>query len=67
MQYIYGIQACCKCTLIITVFQFLNYFKDILDGVASHAMAVIGNYLWLYGGLSLSKGPMDTLARYLQQ
>jgi len=53
--------------LIITVFQFLNYFKDILDGVASHAMVVIGNYLWLYGGLSLSKGPMDTLARYWQQ
>ena len=67
VQYIYGIQACHICTLIITVFQFLNYFKDILDGVASHAMVVIGNYLWLYGGLSLSKGPMDTLARYFQQ
>lgn len=38
--------------------------QDILDGVASHAMVVIGNYLWLYGGLSLSKGPVDTLARY---
>ena len=29
-------------------------------------MVVVGNYLWLYGGLSLSKGPLDTLARYWQ-
>ncbi|XP_078359033.1 attractin-like protein 1 isoform X2 [Oculina patagonica] len=38
--------------------------QDLLGGVASHAMAVIGNYLWMFGGLSLSKGPLDTLARY---
>jgi len=38
--------------------------QDILDGVASHAMVVIGNYIWMYGGLSFSKGPVDTLARY---
>ncbi|KAJ7392447.1 hypothetical protein OS493_012111 [Desmophyllum pertusum] len=38
--------------------------QDILDGVASQAIVVIGNYLWLYGGLSLSKDPLDTLARY---
>ena len=27
-------------------------------------MVVIGNYIWMYGGLSFSKGPVDTLARY---
>lgn len=47
-------------------FCIFHYFQDILGGVASHAMVVTGNYLWLYGGLSLSKGPLDTLARYWQ-
>lgn len=50
----------------IYLFIYLLYFQDILDGVASHAMVVIGNDLWMYGGLSLSKGPLDTLARYLR-
>lgn len=49
--------------LIYLLFIIFFYLQDILDGVASHAMVVIGNYLWMYGGLSLSKGPLDTLAR----
>ena len=39
--------------------------QDFLDGVSSHAVANIGNYIWLYGGLTFSKGPLDTLARYM--
>lgn len=27
-------------------------------------MAVVGNYIWVFGGFSLSKGPLDVLARY---
>ena len=27
-------------------------------------MAVVGNYIWVFGGFSLSKGPLDILARY---
>lgn len=27
-------------------------------------MAVVGNYVWVFGGFSLSKGPLDVLARY---
>ncbi|XP_058961853.2 attractin-like protein 1 isoform X2 [Pocillopora verrucosa] len=38
--------------------------QDALDGVSSHAMAVVGNYIWVFGGFSLSKGPLDVLARY---
>ena len=51
--------------LSTTIFHLLNLSQDFLDGVSSHAMANIGNYIWLYGGLTFSKGPLDTLARYL--
>ena len=51
--------------LSTTIFHLLNLSQDFLDGVSSHAMANIGNYIWLYGGLTFSKGPLDTLARYI--
>ena len=48
------------CHHLVIFFSYLG----ILDGVASHAMVVIGDQIWLYGGLSYSKGPLDMLARY---
>ena len=43
----------------------VHYSTDLIQGRASHASALLGDYMWVFGGYSLSSEPFDNLVRYM--
>ncbi|XP_078358816.1 attractin-like protein 1 [Oculina patagonica] len=44
--------------------QLFSKGQDLLQGRASHASALLGDYMWVFGGFSLNSEPFDNLIRY---
>ncbi|RMX57812.1 hypothetical protein pdam_00006739 [Pocillopora damicornis] len=38
--------------------------QDLIQGRASHASALLGDYMWVFGGYSLTSEPFENLIRY---
>ncbi|XP_044169184.1 attractin-like protein 1 isoform X2 [Acropora millepora] len=44
--------------------QYSSKGAGLIQERASHAAAVIGDYMWVFGGFSLNPGPFENLVRY---
>lgn len=49
--------------IIFTVFFFCLFASDVIQGRSSHASALLGEYMWVFGGYSFNTEPFDDLIR----